>query len=101
MKNVRPHFVERHARVQDKYKKTRTVSQNFAEFFSNTILTQYAYRVDQKRNNSVQLSKCRGFVTVAYKCFSSFACRFVNVFLFIKTLTKYKKIFKNLKNVKT
>jgi len=39
------HFVECHARVQGKYKKTRTVPQNFAEFFSNTILTQYAYRV--------------------------------------------------------
>ena len=37
------HFVQRHARVQDKHKKTRTVPQNFAEFFPKTILTQYAY----------------------------------------------------------
>jgi len=35
-------IVERQARVQDKYKKIRTVPQNFAEFFSKTILTQYA-----------------------------------------------------------
>jgi len=29
--------------VKDKYNKSRTVPQNFAEFFSKTILTQYAY----------------------------------------------------------
>ena len=37
------HFVECRARVQDKYKKTRTVPQNFTVFFSKTILTQFAY----------------------------------------------------------
>ena len=45
MKTLDLHFVERHARVQDKYKKTRTVPQNFGELFSNTNLTQYVYRV--------------------------------------------------------
>jgi len=44
----------------------------------------------EKRNSSVQLSECRGFVSVAYKCFSSFACRFVNVFI-NKKLKKNKK----------
>ena len=53
--------------MQDKYKETRTVPQNFAIFFPKTILTQYAYmQGGLKRNSSVQLSKCRGFVTVAY-----------------------------------
>ena len=82
IKTLHLHCIERHARVQDKYKKTRTVPQNFAKFICKTILTQYAYMQGWlKRNSSVQLSKCRGFVTVAYKCFSSFAYRFVNDFL--------------------
>ena len=47
-------------------------------------------QVGQKRNSSVQLSKSRGFVTVAHKCFSSFAYVFIN-----KNIEKIK----NAKNV--
>ena len=50
------HFVERHARVQDKYKKTRTVPQNFADFFQNHSHT-VCLQGGLKRNNSVQLSR--------------------------------------------